>query len=783
MRSWTIAFAAGVVVAANFPVLPQPRVCAALLLCALLLHRWKRSQAPGAFLAGLGWLCLTGSLQLEKRWPEALPVHDSWAEVSLITLPSLGGEGQRVQARLEKFCPHSALSSCDFARLPADGRLLQLTVYEQWQLQPGQRWRWLLRLKPPHGFVNAAGFDHEAWLLQQHISATGYVRTDNDNLLLVESNHSSTLENWRYRIVGLLENANSKVLQHRELLRALTIGDGSAITPDEWQLFTETGTTHLLVISGSHVSLVMGWLYFLARYGATRCPWLLQRCPAQLTAALVALTGSWLYTGLAGFSLPALRAWWMVAVLLVARLLRRHTSPWNSLAVALLAVLLWDPLSVLNAGCWLSFIAVAVLLRNSGTLIEQWWLPRHWPALLLKLFQLQLQLTLALLPVVLVVFQQTSMVAPLSNLLLIPLLAVVVPLALGGVLVLFVSPAFGLWVLQVADVLLEFALHLLEWSHALLAESLIDLPALRTWLIPLVALACMVAVFSRHWPSRAVAFLSVTLLLAAGRIPATPYGTLSLQILDVGQGLALLVSTANHRLLYDAGPKFSERNEAGSNVVLPALRANNASWLDRVVISHDDQDHAGGLASIEQRFPKALYQSPAPWRFMQGSPHSPCKEGEAWDWDGVSFRYLHPDAARYNDNNSSCVLLIAVAGKQVLLTGDIQKPVEQRLLTRYPNLRADVLLVPHHGSNTSSTPAFVSQVEPRYAIYSTGYRNRFNHPATPVQERYRKSGVATYNTATSGAVTIEIDSNGHIEVKQARLENPRFWHRRPQDFP
>lgn len=775
MRSWMIAFCLGVLAASRLPLLPAASLALALLSVAVLLHFWPRLRLPAALLAGSAWLCLMGDRAMQQRWPLPPYPRDLWVEATVATLPTVRDDVQRLTLQLDKVCTSTTLASCDFAALPADGRYVLLSVYEPLDLQPGQRWRWLLRLRPPHGFVNPGGFDYEAWLLQSGISATGYLRSHRDNLMLQSDSGRFAVERWRYRLASLLDDRDLQ-LQRSDLLKALTLGDGSGIADADWQLFAATGTTHLLVISGSHVALICLLLYAGSYWLASRSAWLLLRLPAIWPATLVALTGSWLYTGLAGFSLPAQRAWLMAAVLLLAQLWRRHLQRWHGIVLALFVVLLRDPLAVLNTGFWLSFVAVAVLLSAIAAEPQQQPVWRHITHWLWQLWVLQWRLSIALLPIVLVYFQQTSLLAPFINLPLVPLLGfVVVPLALGGALLLLLWPTMALILLRLADWLLMQCMSLLQWSNGLLPRSLLVLPSLQAAgfaLLVLLTIAFMLARQRRQRLLAAAAMPFVCWWLAVG---APAAGELQLRVLDVGQGLAVVVSTADHHLVYDTGPLFSDRFDAGDDVVLPTLRKLNVPALDRVIVSHADQDHAGGLAALMPVYPDALYSSSATQLFDDNVAHEPCHAGQAWQWDGVGFRVLHPDASDYDDNNGSCVLLVEAVGRRVLLTGDIERPVEAALLRRYPELRADVIIAPHHGSASSSTGIFVRQVQPAAVIFSTGFQNRFGHPAPAVVARYQAAGAQSYNTAEGGAIGVRVTSDGQLRITEERVAAPRFW--------
>ena len=782
MRSWTIAFSLGVVLAALLPVLPPLSHLVAGCACALLLHYWPRLRVPAAVVIGAGWLCLCAANRLQQRWPEPPFPRDVWVEATVWNLPVSSADSQRLQLRLDKVCLAASVELCRFGQLPDDGRMVLISVYEPLNLQPGQRWRWLLRLRPPHGFANPGGFDYEAWLLQENISATGYLRSHADNQLLAAHSGQQRVQQLRFQLAQILKTpAALATLHYPQLLQALTIGDGSGISDAEWQLFAETGTTHLLVISGSHVALIVMLLYALGYWLGSRWHRLLLYVPATWPATLLALAGSWVYTGLAGFALPAQRAWLMSAVVLLARLWRRQVLAWHSLALALAVVLAWDPLAILNTGFWLSFVAVSVLLVSTTTAVDTslpWW--RRWGLALWHLLLLQARMSIALLPIVLVCFQQTSVVAPLVNLVMIPLLGTLaVPMALAGVVLAWLWPVGGLPVLRAVDAVVGLCMHLLQWSTSFLPANMLGLPALTTAGLVLLVVAVLISLLARQRWQRWSALALLPCVFWLLRTPSQ-HEPLRLQVLDVGQGLAISVSTPHHHLLYDVGPQFSPHFDAGSDVLLPVLRHANLPAPERVIVSHADRDHAGGLPAVLKAFPAARYSSSVLALFPPTVNREWCRAGQHWLWDTVQFSMLHPDAAHYGDNNhGSCVLLIEAAGKRLLLAGDIEQPAEFSLLQRFPELHADVLIAPHHGSRTSSTEAFVRQLAPQFVVYSTGYQNRFRHPAPDVRKRYQRLGVLEFNTAEQGAVSFVIAQDGTVASSGERQANRHFWRTEP----
>lgn len=782
MRSWTIAFSFGVLLASRLPMLPPIAVCQTLVAVACLLHWRADLRLLAAALLGASWLGCYGGNALQERWTATSDWRDVWVEATVQDLPTATENGLRVRVRLDKICRGSSLRRCNFAALPTDGREAQISLYEPLTLNPGQRWRWALRLRPPHGFVNPGGFDYEAWLLQQRIAALGYLRVHPENQLLEEGN-GRRIERMRWNIAQRLQSAELDHLHWSHLLRALTIGDGSGLSDAEWSLLAATGTTHLLVISGSHVALIAMLAYRLACWLATRSVWLLSRIPAQGIGFFAALGSSWVYAGLAGFTLPVLRAWLMIAILLLARLWRRQVHHWQGLCLALAAVLAFDPLAVLNPGFWLSFAAVAVLLQSAAT-PRTGVLWRRWLGEAVALCRLQWCVGLALLPIVLLFFQQTSLLALAVNLPLIPLLGVlVVPLALSGTALLGLWPALGLGVLQVADVLLGATVWLLKTSMELFPAALVTLPALTLPGLALLVALVLAALLLRNSRQRWLATAAVPLALLLFQPAHLPRGTAEISVLDVGQGLAVLVVTEAHALLYDAGPRFSSRLDAGEDVVVPVLRRANLRRLDRVLVSHSDSDHAGGLAAVQRYTPGSLYSGSDTAVFGTVARSEPCRSGQRWTWDDVQFQILHPDDGRYDDNNSSCVLLVTAGEHSVLLAGDIGSSVEKKLLRAWPELRPTVVVAPHHGSKSSSSWTFVGRLQPDWVVYSSGFQNRYGHPSPEVEQRYRQVGAMAFTTALDGAARFTLTPHLPLQAIAERDRQRRFWRARADPAP
>jgi competence protein ComEC len=561
------------------------------------------------------------------------------------------------------------------------------------------------------------------------------------------------------------------------------------VSQSDWDVFNRTGVGHLISISGLHITMIAGlfallshWLWQHSFFTRAQLPLL---CPAHKVAALAGLLAAFSYVALAGFGIPAQRTLLMIAVVTLSLLLHRIVTVSQILLTALLVVLLFDPWSVLWPGFWLSFVAIGCILFACAGRAEE--LRQSSEAGVKKHLQsawrTQWAVTLGLLPLGFAWFAQTSLISPLANAVAIPVVSfVITPLSL----VASVLPA-------------PFASGLLNAAHAVtawLAEGLAWLSStkLAVWTAPqpdwgVFALAMIGTVWMlapRGWPLRWVGVLLWLPMLLAK--PAAPERGFWLTAFDIGQGNALLVETANHRLIYDTGPAFSLEADGGSRVLLPYLRARGIHHLDGVMISHSDADHSGGARSlwegvkIEWFSSSLFFDHPL---LMKAPRHEPCA-GQHWVWDEVEFDVLHPHAdhlqnSTFSPNARSCTLRIRYRGRTVLLTGDIEAPQERALLDRAwqsrEDLKADVLLAPHHGSGTSSTNEFLQAVHPSVALFQVGYRNRYRHPKQEIVQRYRDRGILPLRTDQSGAIRMEVDAD--IRWTTYRCQRQRYWSSEP----
>ena len=732
----------------------------------------------GCFACGFLWAAWLAGLRLA----DALPVQWEGADIQVVgvvaTLPQPYERSLRFELDVERVLTPDAVVPARLAvswwgSQARDGKPATLP-----ELHAGERWQLTVRLRRPHGTLNPHGFDYEAWLLERNIRATGYVRPGGGNRRV-----AGLVMRPQYLVERVREAVRSRIHTaltddpYAGVLAALAIGDQRAITSSQWQIFTRTGVNHLMSISGLHVTMISGLVFALAYYLWRRSARLTLWLPARKAAAVAGLAAALTYAWLAGYAVPAQRTVYMLAVVAAALWMGRLTSASVVLSAALFTVLVIDPWAVLAPGFWLSFGAVALILLVSTGRIAQ----PHW---LIVWARVQWAVTLGLVPLLLALFQQISLVSPLANAIAIPVVSLaVVPLTLIGVMLPIDV------VLQLAHAVMALCGKLLEWMSTLPA-AVWQQHAPPAWSVVVALLGVIWMLLPRGFPARWIgAAALLPLFLAEPPPPAA--GTLRLTVLDVGQGLAVVAQTHSHALLYDAGPAFGPQVDSGSRIIVPYLRSVGVRALAGMVISHADTDHSGGATSV-------LQATPVGWLLSSLAEDQPqlalaattqrCLAGQRWQWDGVDFELLHPAPEGYareklRTNDLSCVLRISTAGASVLLTADIETRSERELLAAVPDkLRAQVLLMPHHGSRTSSSPEFVERVNPDITLIAAGYRNRFGHPIDEVLDRYRMLGSRIYRTDYDGALLLTIAGNGAITVQRYRALYRRYWHA-PLDNP
>lgn len=697
---------------------------------------------------GLAWSCLFHHQSLDQRLAPEL----DGARVSVVGqirgLPQPTETGWRFEL--------------ESVQLEESGQPLPL-IRAHWfggeAIKSGETWRFEITLRRPAGMSNPGGFDYEAWLYAQGIGALGSVRS---GVRLDDALPSLRITNLRNEIRSQL----SAVLAEQpgsERLIALVVGDKSVLSKEDWQVLQATGTAHLMVISGLHVGMlaaaVFGVITLFGRSGFLLWPW-----PRLWLAIPFVILVSALYALLAGFDVPVQRALLMISLGLLIQLLYRQPGLWTFWLIAFCAVVAYNPAAPLRAGFWLSFVAVGLLLYGMGGRLSSsslWW----------KWGRAQWVVFVGLWPWLLLWCLPGSLSSPLANMLAIPWVSLlVVPTALLGTLLQLTLD--WPWLIQQAAHLLNWLFTGLEWTAELRQAERLAFPGWPGFLFGLLGVTALLSPLAR------TLWLPATVCLLALFLPPQPrpeHGQVWVTVLDVGQGLSVLVQTHKHDLLYDTGARFAGGFDLGEAVVHPALLALGVRKLDMLLLSHADNDHAGGAPFIAAHMPVALTMAGQHADVDEQLAAQPCVPGDEWDWDGVHFQILHSPPPPATANEQSCVLRVVVGKHAVLLPGDVGIRGEYQMLEK--KLTADVLLAPHHGSRSSSSYAFIRAVNPRWVVFSAGRHSQYGHPHIQVVERYRELEAEPVYTASAGAIRFVLDDAE--KTSQAwtwRKRALRFWH-------
>ncbi|WP_426136701.1 DNA internalization-related competence protein ComEC/Rec2 [Pseudomonas sp. PWP3-1b2] len=736
MRTGLFALSIGLLSLRFLPALPSTGWLLAMPVMALMLLPF-RTYPLGFFLLGLSWACMSAQWALDDRLNPALDGQTRWVEGRVVGLPQQTPAGVRFEL---------ADSRSRTTRLP---QRIRVSWHGGPPVNSGERWRLALTLKRPSGLLNFHGFDYEAWLLAQRVGATASVK---DGERLAPARNA-----WRDPLRQRLQAVDA---QGREAaVAALVLGDGAGLEAEEWQVLQDTGTVHLLVISGQHIGLLAGLIYGLiaglARYGCwpRSLPWLPWACGLAFAAALS-------YGLLAGFGVPVQRACVMVGLVLLWRLRFRHLGVWLPLLLALNGVLMLEPLASLQPGFWLSFAAVAILIVAFGGRLGPWSVWQVWT-------RPQWLIAVGMFPVLLVLGLPISLSAPVANVFAVPWISLVVlPLALLGTALLAVP-----WV---GEALLWLAGGALDWLFKLLTLLAEQRPAWIPAEVPLGFWCMSVAGAVLVLLPKGVPFrlLGWPMLLLAVFPPKeqVPHGRVDVVQLDVGQGQSVILRTRNHALLYDAGPR-SGAIDLGARVVLPSLRKLGVGALDMMVLSHAHADHVGGAAAVARELSVRRVVGGETDGLPVFLDAQACISGERWAWDGVLFELWQWPGATAS-NPKSCVLRVQANGEGLLLTGDIDRAAETAFLASPLAVRTDWLQAPHHGSRSSSSVAFVQRLAPGSVLISRGRGNAFGHPHPQVVARYRAVGSQVYDSAEQGAVRLQL---GAFKAPMVARSQRRFW--------
>ena len=775
MRLFPVFFLFGTLVIQRLTELPS-LVWVGLLLCgSIIVTAFVKTSSKVIVISILMIVALSSGVflatwsaksQLERQIPAKLQGKELIVQGKIIDIPDRRADGTRFRLKIDK----AHLAADHEATLLVKG-IIRLGWYQERQdPRAGEVWQLKVKLKRPSGFMNPGGFDYEKWLFTERISATGYVRKDvkQANQRLAEAKWwslNSIRENIHHTIQETVSNKASAAV-----LSALVVAVRTDLTDQQWSDLSKTGTTHLIAISGLHIAVVAAFAFFPVMLLWRLFPSLNEKMPVRVAGGIAAVIMATIYAMLAGFTLPTQRALLMVVIALLGLLSRKHYSSSSILAAALLGVLLLDPLAGMTISFWLSFLAVALILVFLNRQLGQ---PRY------ALIKLQFVLSLGMLPLTLLFFGNASLSSPIANFVAIPWVSlVVVPLSLFALLLMPVSSFLSESLFKLASITIDWlfkGLALLSDSE-IMALSSAEIPSI--YLI-MAFLGLVFLLLPKGFPARwlgLIAFIPAFFF----SVEQPKHGEFEYTLLDVGQGMGSVVRTQNHKLVYDTGTRLSDSFDVGKLVMLPFLRSKNIDQLDTLIVSHDDIDHSGGAKAIISEIKVKELMSSSTLLFG-GETVTKCETGQHWEWDGVQFQILSPDKDfMANDNNLSCVLKVSNENHSLLLTGDIERKTEKIILQEIDkkNLESEVMIVPHHGSKTSSTPAFIEAVSPSLALIPVGYRSRFGHPKPEIIERYLSRDIPILDTVSSGAITIQFPSNNQsIKIESFRKVNRRFWNR------
>jgi competence protein ComEC len=759
MLLFTFAFLSGDLFLQTFSYLPNRQIFFVLVLILLLLKKYRKLVLMlFAFILGFYWTNWFAASLLSWQLPKHMETRPVLATGYIASIPAVENQ----QTNFVFFLKTLQIKQDSYAV----NRFIKLSWRQPVpDLNSGDQWQLWVRLKRIHGVQNPGGFDYEAWALQNQLRAAGYVITQYNNRKLSHD--------WFHYPMNQVRQLLQKKIVHdlpqiSPWLIALIIGERQGVPAQDWQILRRTGTNHLMAIAGLHIGIIAGFVFLLTSIVWKRIPYLLLKLPAQQAGWCAAFMAAIAYSALAGFSIPTQRACLMLSIFFVIFLLKRKLNPWNSWSLAVLIVLFINPLSVLTQSFWLSFGTIALIIYcMNGRLSPRglWW----------KHGRIQWIIGVGLIPISLLLFQECSFISFIANTIAIPWLGfLILPLCFASAICYFIFPWLGKLLLIIADKNLALLWMILHWLSEL-KMSFIAYYIPDYFIFISILFAFIFLLYPAGFPGRWLGILWL-LPLFSYQTAKPAHGEVWLTVLDVGQGLATVVQTQSHLLVYDTGAKFLE-HDMGESVVLPFLRTLQAKQIDMLVISHGDNDHIGGAQSIMDHLKMKAIRTSTPEKISHTTT-TYCLTGQAWHWDGVDFKFIYPTAADLHlGNDSSCVLRISNQQHTILLSGDIEKYAEKKLMTSEKDqLAADILLAPHHGSKTSGLADFIAAVHPAFVIYATGYLNRYHFPHASIVQSYSAISAQQLNTAETGAIQFKLNPKLGISVESYRVKNKHFWY-------
>ena len=824
MRIWAIAFLLGNLIVQNLENLPSAFwtiVAAVILLFMFLMRRFHKQLNLHRFIvgviAGLLWTFLHANLSEGHRLLKEFEGKDIILHGYVSSLPHYTKRTSSKRDSSNNALFNIKRLQFDFVitkaqrseNLPLQQfpKKVRLNWYHpNIKIKGGNSLSLTVRLKRPYSLMNPGGFDYEQYLFYNQIQARGYIK----KLQVVEPDNK--LISWRHSLItfrqALLEQLNKiDGNEVRHLTQALLLGYRGNISTQQWETFQRTGTIHLMAISGLHIGLIAGLSFLLASYSWRIFPQLCLYLPAVKFAAICSLFAATIYALLAGFTIPTQRALIMLIVALIHILFNRvPLTSSRVIVLALIIVLFIDPFAVLSQGFWLSFFAVGIIIylvyqqrdinsRKEGNqlaLDADNKLVRYCKTYLLaiikalkKFTHIQIILTLLMLPLVVYFYQSSSLVSAVANFISIPLISfIIIPAMFLASVLLFFNESIANTLFGYIDHIFQYLWFLLkslsDWQYAT-----VELSFPSVWVLVLCYALLFSGLIVRYKPVKCfVMVLLIPLFFIPGSQPDK--GEAFITVLDVGQGLSVVIQTLEHTVVFDTGPKFSERFDTGRAVIVPFLRQSNRKKIDRLIISHGDNDHIGGLGSLASLMSiENIMTGIAGFQFQDFKVQA-CRLGQVWNYDKVRFEMLSPafiekTETGHDENNQSCVLKVTTPYGSILLTGDIEREAESALLhTQRERLKAEVLIVPHHGSDTSSLKKFIQAVDPQYSVIPVGYKNRYKLPSQKVVARYKDNSKShLLQTSNTGAITFYFSKALDLSPVLFRKNNLRYWHTRP----
>ncbi len=730
-----------------------------------------------AYFIGFLWVLLNAQSVVDHRIPDHLEAKPISVVGIIDSIPEHRDNTTRFDFDIQHTLPQSLWPNPGRVKLRFRNPSMPLNVGDQLQLT--------VKLKRPQRYANPGSFDTERHLFQHRIVAEGTVvnKSGRHGNAMPTKTNDSVLSHPIDRLrMWLLDKINHalKNSEYSGVIDALVVGVQSGITNEQWKILKDTGTVHLVAIAGLHIAFVTGFAMLIILQIWQRLPRSVHeitfpqflKIPASLLTAMGGLCIAFFYATLAGFSIPTQRAVVVISAFMVSILSKRHASVWQNYFLALFIVLLLDPLSTLAPGFWLSFGAVGLILYGMKGRLQPkglWW----------KWGRIQWVLFVGLTPIMLAIFGMTSLIAPLANFIAIPWVGfLVLPFCLLGTLFLTFSTALGTFFLNMANGSLSCLFPVLQWFSEFRGATWVNATQ-PLWTLLIGFMGVVLILLPKGFPGKNIGFIFLLPMFLIKPLMIDP-NTARVTVLDVGQGLALVVETEGHVLVFDTGPKLNPGFDTGDRVVVPFLATRGRKNIDALVISHGDNDHAGGARSILKAMPVKTIITSEPKLFPEHNTMA-CFAGQQWTWDGVHFEMLHPTTVMTKKRNDhSCVLKVTAGMQSVLLTADIEAKSEHSIIENMPEkLPATVMLVPHHGSRTSSTLEFIRAINPQIAIIPVGYLNQYGHPKPDIVERYKKENILLLDTVKQGAISFVLNkksNNNSVNIQAYRQENQRYWH-------